>query len=616
MSKKTETPSQRAIRRVHQWIRTNKSGALHKVPGLTQAQLLILVAIGGVVDNTTPRGPVSGRPKLGYSTGLGPTVWTLASLTKMSHKWAQETLRWLCQPISDAAGHPLDLRGAAAPGGRRVHHSSEVVCHVPFVMVTGGGLGGGRRNRVWLHPAFFELTDEEFDMLEQLPPWPYDHLLNENSVPIQIGTGEQSEWELSSYKPEKNNTAAAGAAVEGQDAAGGPTPTAVGVGVLGGSCSSTAAPAAAVLNLEKQPYEVYEVAHSKAVAAAGGGICDSEVNAEDQFMFLVDALCANGINKFDLMAPDRVRCTGKDGVQESKNKSFRWTFRGQNGKRRNTKFGDQAAFDLDAGQVKNEYKMSLPSILLDEVNAKGATILGRDFYWRPARDHAWAIIVLDDVDVGRLPPCKRVVLQTSAHKFQALLLLDEQLVDQARHHLQSFFVSQGICDPGASGGIQPVRPPGSINRKPGRNSFVTRLVEVHLDAPLLCVADAHVFAEPKAEAQSTETVRSGVLQFAQSPSGILVRRVGRQSFGSRVGRTDASESANEMSEVMRMMKRGESDSEVLNWLIKSATARGKKSPARAYAVTTMAAAKYALAHGGLLPSTPGRAARAARPSRE
>lgn len=119
MRKKNETPSQRAVRRVNHWIRTNKSGKLHKAPALNQAQLLIMLALAGVVDNETPRGVLTGRSRSGekISLGPGPTVQTLGTITRMSRRWAGETLFWLSHPISDVDGQPLDLRGDAAPAG-------------------------------------------------------------------------------------------------------------------------------------------------------------------------------------------------------------------------------------------------------------------------------------------------------------------------------------------------------------------------------------------------------------------------------------------------------------------------------------------------------------------
>lgn len=588
-----------------------------------------MLALAGVVDNVTPRGVLTGRPRKGEKVGLGPTVETLATITRMSRRWAGETLRWLSQPISDVDGEPLDLRGAVAPGGGRVPHAVEVVFHNPFVLVAGGGIGGGRRNQIWLHPSFYEGTDEEFDMLEELKPWPYNPNLNGNSVPIQTGTGKTSEWELSSQKPEESNTARA--APPGEEPM--PPPD-----VEMGACASEPEPERAGLADRAGTVEGVEmVGYSPSFSSPGGAapavldlkevrgdqvrhsICRPEVSARDQFTFLVQQLAGHGVSHFDLMAPDRVLIEKSDGAKASKNSGWRWTFRDSEGRRQNTAFREQAAFNLDAEQVLVEFDRSLPAILADRVGARSKPTLGRDFYWRAARHRSWPLIVLDDVDVTRLPACRQFVLQTSEHKFQALLLCDEALDDDERHALQSYYVSQKICDPGASGGIQPVRPPGSINRKPERDSFVTRLVDVQLDAPLLCVKEVReqlAAARPPVPADRDSEERTN----GAAVSGILGRRSGSGAgcggVGVRLMRTDDSASADDMSAAMRMLKSragaGSADAAVLAWLVNSAMSRGKKSDARSYAATTLASAKHALAHNGQLPETPRRAARRAR----
>lgn len=565
-------------------------------------------------------------------TGLGPTEQTLATITRLTRRWVGETLFWLSNPISDVNGRPLDLRGDSAPGGGRVDHTCEVVFHVPFILIAPGGAGGGRRNRIWLHPAFYEGTDEDFDMLKELPPWPYDPRLNGNSVPIQTVTGTTSEVELSAQKPAENNTA--GAAPPGEE----PIPPSE---VQVGACASKPRRGGAVDRAS--PVEGEGAGPAISFSSPGGAapavldlkevrgdqdehsICRPEVGARDQLKFLVKHLGLHGVSHFDLMAPDRVLVEKGDGTKDSKNVGWRWTFRDAEGRRRNTPFGEQAAFNLDAKQVLVEFDRSLPAILADRVGARGKPTLGRDLYWRAARDHAWPLIVLDDVDVARLPACRRFVLQTSEYKFQALLLCDEALDEADRHKLQSHYVGQKICDPGASGGIQPVRPPCSINRKPARDSFETRLVDVLVDAPLLCVSEIReqlAGAAAVTAAAATSAVRDGANEGSAAadraraaPSGILGRRSSSRRVGLRA-RTDASASAEDLSIAMGMLKaragRSGADAEVHAWIVNSAISRGKKSAANRYANTTLDSAKYALAHDGQLPETPGRAARRGR----
>ncbi|MEP7295245.1 MAG: DNA-primase RepB domain-containing protein [Burkholderiales bacterium] len=634
MSKKRETPSERAIRRVNHWIRTNKSGKLHKAPALDQAQLLIMLALAGMVDNVAPRGVLTGRRKPKYAAGLGPTVQSLATITRITRRWAGETLWWLSHPIADVDGQPLDLRGDSAPSGGRVPHTCEVVFHNPFILIAPGGAGGGRRNRIWLHPAFYEGTDQAIDMLEELPPWPYDPRLKENSVPIQMGTGEMHEGELSSHKPEESNTA--GAALPGDkptlpNCPGAEMPEVESVvddaqrvrtamvdveGVApGGSSPGSAAPA--VLDSKKDESNQGGRVRDEARFEQYGRhpVCQATVSVRDQFEFLVQQLGLHGVTQFDLMAPDRIDVEKPDGKRDSKNVGWRWTYRDAGGRRQNTAFGEQAAYNLGAGRVLVEFDRSLPAILGDRVGARGKPTLGRDFYWRAARGQSWSLIVLDDVVVERLPACRRFILQTSEHKYQALLLCDEALDADDRHELQSYYVRQKICDPGASGGIQPVRPPGSINRKPERDSFVTRLIDVQLDAQPLCVTEirkqmaAPCLAVPASDRGTVPTTATST----STPSGVLGRRSGGHVGGRARVRTDDSASADDLSVAMSMLKgrAGQSgaENEVRAWLMTSAIGRGKKADAQRYADTTLKAAQYALAHDGQLPETPRRAAR-------
>ena len=188
--KKQLTPSEVAILRARHWTRTFRDGNLHKKPALSRGAHAVLVAISGMVDNRHPQGPLTGRGK----RRLGPTVLSLATVTGIDARWARECVRQLAEPLADADGYYLDPRGATAPasGGSRTPHT-RVDMYVPFIRKAPGGHGGGRRNQLWLHPAFYDMPDDKFDALTELPPWPSaaapienSSCLNRKSVPIQI----------------------------------------------------------------------------------------------------------------------------------------------------------------------------------------------------------------------------------------------------------------------------------------------------------------------------------------------------------------------------------------------------------------------------------------------
>ena len=70
------------------------------------------------------------------------------------------------------------------------------------------------------------------------------------------------------------------------------------------------------------------------------------------------------------------------------------------------------------------------------------------------------------------------VLETSQDNFQHLYVLDQNLSAAQRASIQAQLARAHGADQAATSGGQPHRCPGSVNYKPGRNLFVTRLVHV------------------------------------------------------------------------------------------------------------------------------------------
>lgn len=69
-----------------------------------------------------------------------------------------------------------------------------------------------------------------------------------------------------------------------------------------------------------------------------------------------------------------------------------------------------------------------------------------------------------------------IILETSGGNYQHLYCSDRELAGEERHHIQKVLAARFGGDPGATGGAQPHRVPGSTNYKKGRNLFVCRLV--------------------------------------------------------------------------------------------------------------------------------------------
>lgn len=88
------------------------------------------------------------------------------------------------------------------------------------------------------------------------------------------------------------------------------------------------------------------------------------------------------------------------------------------------------------------------------------------------------MVLIDDLKspVPVLQDVKCIVLQTSMNNYQHLYCADRVLTSEERAHIQRALVGRFGGDPNATGGAQPHRVPGSVNYKPGRNLFVTRLI--------------------------------------------------------------------------------------------------------------------------------------------
>ena len=107
---------------------------------------------------------------------------------------------------------------------------------------------------------------------------------------------------------------------------------------------------------------------------------------------------------------------------------------------------------------------------------------GEQVFGAPGANATYAL--LDDVATSEpLFDCAVIVLQTSSKSFQHLYFFDRAISDEERASLQRFLVAEaqkrGLGgDPAATGGRQPHRVPGSINYKPGRGLFITRIARI------------------------------------------------------------------------------------------------------------------------------------------
>lgn len=127
------------------------------------------------------------------------------------------------------------------------------------------------------------------------------------------------------------------------------------------------------------------------------------------------------------------------------------------------------------------------------VNAAGRIIsfqnrASRPFsaYWRII-DGPHRIIFLDDItSPTTFYGFRHVILETSPGNYQVWLMLDGPPPNsETRLAIQRRVGAEYNSDPGAGGLVRWARMPGSINRKPGRENFVTRLVSAQMDGEFM-----------------------------------------------------------------------------------------------------------------------------------
>ena len=113
---------------------------------------------------------------------------------------------------------------------------------------------------------------------------------------------------------------------------------------------------------------------------------------------------------------------------------------------------------------------------------------GEQLYFSPRPGSR--VVLLDDISTDQpiLPDHQCAILETSAGNYQHFYVCQRGLEQHERKSLQVALAGQFGGDLKATNGHQPHRAPGSVNYKPGRNCFVTRLV--------FCEAAGAVLAAP------------------------------------------------------------------------------------------------------------------------
>ena len=141
----------------------------------------------------------------------------------------------------------------------------------------------------------------------------------------------------------------------------------------------------------------------------------------------------------------------------------------------------------------------------------GSFIIDRFMEGKPSASTACCeyvlVMMLDDVGTkAKVPPLPPTwVMETSEGSFQWGYAFSDQPTKAEFTAAMDAIAAAGYTDPGATNAVRNFRLPGSINLKPGRDSFAARLVEFHPDReftlPEICAALGVTPAAPDTAAQ-------------------------------------------------------------------------------------------------------------------
>ena len=260
-----------------------------------------------------------------------------------------------------------------------------------------------------------------------------------------------------------------------------------------------------------------------------------------------ESLRANGIFSFDVTAPMR--------DSEGRNTSFGWN----TGRR----------FFVES--LRNQ-SISAGGVLEKDLRGQGLkqNKSGSDIYIRPTQSLNRSMVVFDDADPDEILNYSRIIIQTSAKSFQVIYFLEESIsVDEAGilqkniHFERSMLSGKQFSDPAALSGLRWFRVPGFFNKKPSRENFFVRLVEVNSKLPRM----------PKSLIKNGIVEKSIALEF-------LTRKTCDEYF--KNGRDD-SESARDWRAAIDAVKVGKigcNAIQVESFFYQRAMARGRRYPER------------------------------------
>lgn len=213
-------------------------------------------------------------------------------------------------------------------------------------------------------------------------------------------------------------------------------------------------------------------------------------------------------------------------------------------------------------------------------------------YWRPLdSDNAppHRLIFLDDIkSLDPFRDYKHAILETSSGNYQGWFVVQESVSPEARLSIQKLICRKFNADPGAGGSMRWTRMPGSINYKPGKDRFATRLVSINNDGRFMEIPEPPAIPSNHApRAGAVSALSRGVTEHINQPGGEIADFI----QGWRPRGADQSDSARDFAATLSLLRRGYSPDAIFKALVEIASARGKPKPEYYSNLTVIKAAR-------------------------
>lgn len=207
-------------------------------------------------------------------------------------------------------------------------------------------------------------------------------------------------------------------------------------------------------------------------------------------------------------------------------------------------------------------------------------------YWRPLdSDNAPAhrLIFLDDIEsINLFRDYRHAILETSPGNFQGWFVIEESVPPETRLSIQKLICQKFNADAGAGGSMRWTRMPGSINYKPGKFRFATRLVSINNEGRFIEIPEQPAVSSnhaPRGGAVSAPGARPAAniaTNIAKLSGSVATVANFIQNWIPRG--VDATDSGRDFGAILSLLRRGTSSADIYAALVEVAANRGKARP--------------------------------------